>query len=578
MTVLRLAKDLTMPLSAITETFALLAVRGAGKSNTGAVMAEEMFKARLPFVVIDPVRAWWGLRSSADGKGPGLPIPIFGGKRGDVPLERGGGQLIADLIVDQRLSCVLDISEFESEAAKKQFLLDFARRLYQRNEEPLHLFLEEADDYIPQKPMKDELQLLRAWENIMRRGRGRGLGMTLITQRSAVLNKNVLTQAQTLIAMRTMGPQDVDAIEAWLKYHQQGREILESLASLDDGEAWVWSPRFLKKTARVRFRMRETFDSGATPKMNKEARKPATLADIDLKAVKQKMEATIERAKAEDPRVLRARNQELERKLQELERKVKAVPAPAPAAKVETKTVPVISEKMLKRFEKSINHFADIAVRSVKYLDTMRTVIETVSNQTLEINGLLATHTARIPDPPDARSTIPISSILITPKKVSSGSQGSLPGGERKILTALAQYPDGRTKVQVAILTGYAHNGGAFNNYFSSLRSKAYVVLNLPPDRYRITDAGRVALGEYTPLPTGAALLDHWRGQLSKAERAALDVVVAAYPGSLTQDTVAERAGYTPGTGGINNAISRLRTLELIQGYGELKASDTLFD
>ena len=314
MTTLKLSKDLSMPASAITETFAELAARGAGKSNTAAVMAEEMFRAGLPFVVIDPVRAWWGLRSSRDGKGPGLPILIFGGKHGDVPLERGGGMLVADLIVDQRLTCVLDISEFESESAKKQFLLDFARRLYQRNEQPLHLFLEEADDYIPQKPMRDELQLLRAWENIVRRGRSRGLGMTMITQRSAVLNKNVLTQCQTLIAMRTTGPQDIAAIESWLKYHQQSKEILESLPSLEDGEAWVWSPRFLKKTVRVRFRMRETFDSGATPKMSKEAKKPATLADVDLKAVKQKMEATIERAKAEDPRAMRARIAELERK------------------------------------------------------------------------------------------------------------------------------------------------------------------------------------------------------------------------------------------------------------------------
>ena len=127
---LKLAQGVSMPTSAITETFGILAVRGAGKSNTAAVMAEEMFKAKLPFVVIDPVRAWWGLRSSRDGKGPGLPIPIFGGKHGDVPLERGGGQLVANLIVDQRLSCVLDISEFESEAAKKQFLLDFALATY----------------------------------------------------------------------------------------------------------------------------------------------------------------------------------------------------------------------------------------------------------------------------------------------------------------------------------------------------------------------------------------------------------------------------------------------------------------
>jgi uncharacterized protein len=149
---LHISTELSFPVEAITETFGILAVRGAGKSNAAAVMAEEMFQAKLPFVAVDPARAWYGLRASRDGTGPGLPIPIFGGRHGDIPLERGSGQLIADLIVDHRLSCVLDLSEFESEKMKKDFLLDFARRLYQRNEEPLHLFLEEADDYIPKSP------------------------------------------------------------------------------------------------------------------------------------------------------------------------------------------------------------------------------------------------------------------------------------------------------------------------------------------------------------------------------------------------------------------------------------------
>jgi DNA helicase HerA-like ATPase len=77
---LQLAPGLALPADAVTETFGLLAVRGAGKSNAAAVMAEEMFKVKLPFVVEDPVRAWFGLRSSRDGKAPGLPIPIFGGR------------------------------------------------------------------------------------------------------------------------------------------------------------------------------------------------------------------------------------------------------------------------------------------------------------------------------------------------------------------------------------------------------------------------------------------------------------------------------------------------------------------
>lgn len=85
MTSLRISPTLTLPPTAVTSTFALLAVRGAGKSNAGAAMAEEMFKAELPFVAIDPVGSWAGLRSGRDGSpAGGLPIPIFGGKHGAV--------------------------------------------------------------------------------------------------------------------------------------------------------------------------------------------------------------------------------------------------------------------------------------------------------------------------------------------------------------------------------------------------------------------------------------------------------------------------------------------------------------
>ncbi|MEM7196697.1 MAG: helicase HerA-like domain-containing protein, partial [Pseudomonadota bacterium] len=292
---LKIGKDISFPDQAITETFGILAARGAGKSNTAAVMAEEMFEAGLPFVAIDPVGSWWGLRSSGSGKSGGIPIAIFGGRHGDIPLERTSGKLVANLVVERRLSCVLDLTQFDSEAAKKQFLLDFARQLYLKNELPLHLFLEEADDYIPQRPMRDEAQLLRAWENIVRRGRSRGLGMTMITQRSASINKNVLTQVQTLIAMRTTGPQDRKAIEEWVKYNDASKDILGTLSGLSDGEAWIWSPQFLKDTRRVKFRRRRTFDSGSTPKIAAKG-KTATIADINVSQIREQMTDVIEKA------------------------------------------------------------------------------------------------------------------------------------------------------------------------------------------------------------------------------------------------------------------------------------------
>ena len=115
---LHVGPELELPADAITQSIALLAVRRAGKSNAAAVIAEEMYHAALPWVAIDPKGDWWGLRSSKDGTGPGLPVPIFGGLHGDMPLVPEAGKLIADLIYGDNLTCVLDVSEFASKAAQ----------------------------------------------------------------------------------------------------------------------------------------------------------------------------------------------------------------------------------------------------------------------------------------------------------------------------------------------------------------------------------------------------------------------------------------------------------------------------
>jgi uncharacterized protein len=151
-----------------------------------------------------------------------------------------------------------------------------------------------------------------------------------------------------------------------------------------------------------------------------------------------------------------------------------------------------------------------------------------------------------------------------------------LAAGERRILTALAQHPQGRSKVQVAVLTGYAATGGGFNNYLGALRSRR--LIEGDGDRLTINEAGTRALGSWEPLPTGSNLVDYWRNRLGKAERLILETLTQAYPAGLNNEDVAARAGYEANGGGFNNALGRLRTLELVQGRGELRASDNLFD
>jgi len=71
------------------------------------------------------------------------------------------------------LACVTDLSDLGGNAARRRFMAAFAESLYEANEEPLHLVLDEADLWAPQRPIKAWECLLGHIEEIVRRCRGR---------------------------------------------------------------------------------------------------------------------------------------------------------------------------------------------------------------------------------------------------------------------------------------------------------------------------------------------------------------------------------------------------------------------
>lgn len=558
MRALRIANNLTLPAEAVTQTFAILAKRGVGKTYTASVLTEEMLKVGLQVVVADPIGVWWGLRASADGKREGLPIVVLGGDHGDVPLDATAGETIAGLIVEERLSVVLDLSRFRK-GEQTRFMSDFCERLYHKNRAPLHLVLDEADAFAPQRPMKGQERLLGAVEDIVRRGRARGLGVTLVTQRSAVLNKDVLTQAEVLVALRTIAPQDRNAIDEWVKVHgtpEQRDELMQSLPSLPIGAAWFWSPGWLDIFKRVKVRARETYDSSATPKVGQKLRPPKKLAEVDLSKLRARIATTIEKAKAEDPR-------ELRRRIAELEQQARQMATARP--RIERVEVPVLRAADVRQLMHAVTKLSETGTALASIAQEISAAISKAG-----ANGgqprTAAAQNGRVPR---------IESRPVRQQRAPAPSADvKLSGGERKILAALAQYPRGRSKTQVAILTGYSHKGGAFNNYLSALRSKG--LIEGSGDNLRMTASG-LATGPYEPLPTGQELINYWLSQLGKAERSTLRILIDAYPSALTKEEVASRAGYEPSGGGFNNALSKLRTLELIQGRGELRAADEFF-
>lgn len=578
---LHIGTTLSMRLEAITQTFGILAVRGAGKSNLAAVMAEEMYTARLPFVVIDPVGAWWGLRSSGDGKGEGLAIPIFGGRHADAPLERTGGQLIADLVVDHRMTCVLDVSEF-SEGDKIRFLIDFAERLYKRNTEPLHLFLEEADDYAPQRPMREQARLLGAWQNIVRRGRSRGLGITMITQRSAVLNKDVLTQIETLFVLRTTSPQDRKAIEAWVAMQGGARDMLETLPKLASGEAWVWSPSWLQTFERVHVRRRWTFDSGATPKGGSSS-KPATLADVDLSAIADQMAATVERHKLEDPKALRAELGRRESRIGELQRELERAKGQVTEKRVE---VPVLSDNVADQLLRAVEKLAAAAVLVNGLVEsTCEALHRAAAPQQLEGRLKLAQHARTMPQTklavrevskPAPAIAPPAMRTRPAPASSSNGHSVELSKGELETLAAIAQTAGGASRALLTTMLGFKKS---YRDLLLQKLRRAGLIEDGTEGRLVATSAGAAALpSDFEPLPSGDRLRAHWltEGLLPAGERAVLELVCAEHPKAVARDAITDVTGFKKSYRDL--VIQKLaRRLLVSSGRDGVRASEALF-
>lgn len=560
-------KDFTIPPDLVTQTVAILARKRVGKTYTASVIAEEFCKAKIPFVVLDPTGAWWGLRASADGKGPGFPVVIIGGSHGDVPLEPTAGKVIADLVVEHPGFYVIDLSLTNSNAEQDRFATDFAEQLYRKKSthpDPLHLFIDEADSFAPQRPFPGQQRMLGAFEAIVRRGGIRGIGVTMITQRASVLNKNVLTQTEVLIALQTTGPQDRAAVQEWVKSHgtkAQQETFMNSLAGLQKGQAWLWSPAWLDVFKLVRIRTRETFNSSATPEVGAQTVEPARLATVDLDALKTKMAATIEKAQADDPKQLRAKILKLEGELN----KIRMEPI-VPAEPV-IKEVPVLPESMLKHLDGIRAFFEEKVVKHLTVLDEIRNeVSQTCAKYSGNYSKIITGKNQSSP-----ATIVPRKAGLVSPKPpiVSGSAQGvsKLSQSQQHILNALIwgegiglPYMD---KTQLALMADQSPTSGGYFNNLGALRTAGLV--DYPgPGAVTLTAEGRSRAEPIDVPTTNAELHDLLCRKLSNSQASILRHVIALYPHAIRKEELAEATGQSPTSGGYFNNLGRLRSLGLI--------------
>lgn len=550
---MRLAPKLKIP-NIATETIGIIGKRGSGKTHTGMLLVEELLDAKVQTIVIDPTGGAWGLRAGSNGKKEGgYPIPIFGGLHADMPLEERGGTVLAEYVVENRLSCVLDLSDF-SKSAMRRFVRDFADKLYllkNKQREPLHIVIDECDLFVPQRvDSADMLPLVGAINDFVLRGRTRGIGVTLISQRPARIAKDVLTQIEILIAFRLTGPQDINAFGDWIEHNgtkEEQKQVLGTLSSLERGTGWFWAPGLMNGMLEcVSFRERKTFDSSRTPD-GKKVKPPKTLADVDLGALSAQMAATVEQAKANDPKALKAEVMRLKKELEAAGKFKKLQPDPSPARIPKRIEVPVLTKRQEKKLEKQVDAL-------VEALGSSRKATEDAKEKTLRAEGMAQSaldELKRLRQQMQhlAVGKIVVPAIVVVPKekkrvasRPQSNGDASKVEGEVKVprsfVAAVAQFGEsGVTRSQITQITGA--KGSTRNAYFQRGRNAG--IFEEVGDRHRITLEGVEWLGDdYEELPTGVALLEHWLRKLPGPEAKCLRVLADAYPKDMTREEIGE--------------------------------------
>ncbi|MDT8357878.1 MAG: DUF87 domain-containing protein, partial [Methanomicrobiaceae archaeon] len=238
------------PQELVTGRTCIIAQSGAGKSYGIAVLCEQLCMNEIGFCLIDTEGEYFSLKDRF------RVLWVGTDERCDEDIETVNLRELINQAVRNGTPVLFDVSETDMQERVSKLagvIYDVASEL----RIPYLLIVEEADKFIPQG--KDSIKKI---EEISRRGRKRGLGLLVATQRPALVTKHVLSQCNNQIIGKLSIENDLRAVDLFFS----SRKEVEELVTLSPGEFYVMG-RIVREKTRIRFNRRLTTHRGLTPQL-----------------------------------------------------------------------------------------------------------------------------------------------------------------------------------------------------------------------------------------------------------------------------------------------------------------------
>jgi hypothetical protein len=545
---------------------------GGGKSYLLRRMIEQSF-GLVPQIVIDPEGEFSTLRQKFD--------LVLVGKGGDTPADLRSAQLLAHRLLELGASAVIDLFEMSKQlrpvwvAAFVQALVDAPKKLWR----DLLLYVDEAHELAPEAghgahESSAEKQCRHALIDMAAKGRKRGYGVVAATQRLGKLSKDFAAELKNVLIGQTFIDIDRERAAGSLGIAKADRaKFFVDVKTLHPGTFYSLGRAFTLEPTLVKIGGVQTEhpeagrrQSAPPPPTEKIRHLLPQLADLPKEA----------ETKLQTEKELRAKIVELERTVKSAA-SAEATRLPPPAQIVEKS---VLKPADLARIEKTVE---TLQRGEAAFFAKVAQVSETLANTRMGVEKELARMRGVLQASSEHRGTVTtVTTPTMTVKRmpdmyrvvdspIAANDGPPLSKCARALLNVLAQRSTA-TDSQISMISGYRITSSSFANGLSELRTKGLIVGT--PERREVTESGRTAAGDVEPLPRGPELLGYWARRLSKAEATMLKVIYKHQ--TISRGALSTESGYSITSSSFANALSGLRTLELIHGPsgGDLTIAD----